>query len=428
MVLKTNLFKRRERDRRCSDNPNRATGLKNRSGERRQRSVNWLTLFKDTDEAAIIEAVGDCEVLSLPAGTPLLRPGDANDCVYILLSGPLAAHLDRSVNPEAAFIIHPSECIGEFSAIDGRPVSALVLALENARVLKVSPECFWNRLMPIPNVAKNLLVTLTQRMRRTNEVTLHAQRKQLELQKIEQDLEVARRLQASMLPLRHPIFPGRKDIDVAGHMEPTEKIGGDLFDIFFVDDHLLFFAIGDVSCHGIPAALFMARTIGLIRLAAMSTTRPDQLLERINNQLCEGNDTNMFVTLCCGFLDTENGRLIYSNAGHSAPILINQNQQYFLSIPKGTVAGILHGVYYSTHEMMLTPGDTLLCYTDGITEAQFDGEEYSAQRLLDTVIANAGHEPLQLLQTIREHVIGFTQQNTFSDDCTLLAIHWLGIR
>lgn len=412
---------RRSPDRRVGG-VNPEADLPRRQSDRRKMGPGWLSLFREIDESTIIETIGDFDVLSLPAGTLLLKPGDKNECVYLLLSGQLVAHLESSMNPDAALPILPGECIGEFSAIDGKPVSAFVLALQEARVLEVSAESFWNHLMPIPGVARNLLVALTERMRRSNEVTLEAHRRQLTLQYLKQELEVARQLQAGMLPHR-PFFPDRSDIEVEGVMEPASEIGGDLFDAFFVDEHLLFFSIGDVSGHGIPAALFMARTIGLMRISAMSTNRPDHLLERINHQLCEGNDANMFVTLFCGFLDVRTGHLIYSNAGHLAPLLLNGTGVTRLPIPKGAMVGVLPGINYTTHEIVLTEGDAIICFTDGVTEAQTqEGREFSEERLLDIVSRHASNPLEGLLQIVRQDVADFTDNRILSDDCTMLAM------
>lgn len=399
---------------------NRSNTINN---DRRKLGPSWLSLFKNTDEQAITDCLEHSDVLSLPAGTPLLQPGQANSFVYLLLSGRLVAHLDSSLNPDTAILIEPGECIGELSAIDDNPVSALVLAVTDVRILELTPATFWDKLMPLPGVAKNMLIALTERMRRTNQTALQAQRKQLALQYLQQELNVAKRLQADMLPLRKPLFPERLDIEVAGMMEPATEIGGDLFDVFFVDDHLLFIGIGDVSGHGIPAALFMARTIGLIHIAAMVTTQPHHLLERINNQLCEGNDANMFVTLFCGFLDLKTGRLTYSNAGHCPPLHVTDEQRRHLPIPKGTAAGIIPGIFYSTNEIILNEDETLLCYTDGVSEAQDQHEkEYSAERLLNLVNAYNKHPLEELLQVVCKNVSDYTQKKELADDCTMLAI------
>ncbi|MDP2132561.1 MAG: SpoIIE family protein phosphatase [Sulfuritalea sp.] len=392
-----------------------------RQQERRKQGVHWIPLFHNATEREVNEALGDSKVLLLEAATPLLRPGAANDKVYILLSGEIVASLDD--NPDTGIPIFPGQCIGELSAIDGKPVSALVTTRTQARVLEVARDVFWNRLMVLPGVASNLMIALTERMRRTNEIALKAQREQLELIHLRKELEVARQLQVSMVPLQRPIFPDRQDIELCGFMEPAASVGGDLFDAFFVDERHLFFCIGDVSGHGIAAALFMSRTIGLMRVLAMNTLRPDSLLETLNDRLCIGNDTNIFVTLFCGILDATTGELSYSNGGHIPPILVSGGKAALLEIPRGALIGAMPGMTYSAMQRKLIPGDLLLCYTDGVTEAQDPtGAEYSEERCMATLDAAQDRSLPVLLDMLREEVRRFTRSDTLEDDCTMLAL------
>lgn len=391
--------------------------------ERRHLGISWLPLFRGADEEVILNILNECDVLVLPPGTPLLKPGAANEAVFVLLSGSLSAYLDSDLNPNAAIPLAPGECIGEISAIDGKPVTALVMATTEARILKLTPELFVNQLLTTPGVARNLLIALTERMRRTNDSMMEAQRKQLALQHLHKELEVARQLQASMLPLRSPMFPERNDLEIAALMEPASEVGGDLFDAFFVDDHHLFICIGDVSGHGIPAALFMARSIGLMRIAAMGTHKPEEVIGKINDQLCAGNDTNLFVTLFCGFLNVATGRLVYSNGGHCAPILISGDKASSIPIPRGTLVGAISGLAYTSLEMTLNVEDTLVCYTDGVTEAQpASGEEFSEERLIDLLRRESSQTPDAMMETIRREVTDFTGNNALDDDYTLMAI------
>jgi len=391
--------------------------------ERRRNGLGWLTLFRGTDLAVIARAIGDCDVIAVPQGTPLLKPGAANDTVYLLLAGHLAAHLGSAPDAENAIDIRPGECIGELSAIDGKPVSALVQAQSDARVLMLPRELFWNRLMSIPTVGRNLLSALAERMRRSNEAMLEAQRRRLVLEYLHQELEVARQLQAGMLPLRGRLFPDRPDVEVAGMMEPASSVGGDLFDAFFVGEGRLFLCVGDVSGHGVPAALFMARAIGLMRIVAMGTNRPDLLLERINDELCVGNDTSMFMTIFCGFFEVASGRLTYSNGGHCAPVLVRRDGTTRLPLPKGTMAGAMPGLRYAAQEIVLERGEMLVCFTDGATEAQnAAAEEFSEERLL-AIVARHADDPLEaLLDAVRREVTEFTGREALEDDCTLLAV------
>ena len=392
--------------------------------ERRTLGIRWIPLFRDVAEDILHQALEDTEVLLLPAGTPLLKPGEQNQSVFILLSGEVAASLDSNLSPHAAIPIAPGQCIGELSAIDGKAASALVLALSDARVLKLPKDVFWNRLMALPGVAGNLMITLTERMRRTNDLALKAQREQFELIHLRKELDVARQLQISMVPLQRPMFPARQDIEVCGFMEPASSVGGDLFDAFFISPRRLFFCIGDVAGHGVASALFMARTIGLMRVLAMSSTgEPDRLLAELNDRLCIGNDTSIFVTLFCGMLDTDTGELVYSNGGHCPPLLRKGGVSAPLPLPRGPLIGAFEGMSFLTLGVTLAPGDTLFCYTDGVTEARTPaGAEFSDERclaLLDTL----GNLPLpEMLDALRREVGSFTGTAMLDDDCTMLAL------
>lgn len=417
---------RRRPDRRQRGNRHPASDARQAAADRRQPGLGWSALFRGVEVRAIEDVVGDCEVLVLPAGTPLLKPGESNDCVYLLLSGELATFIDSSMTIDTGIPIHAGESVGEMSAIDGKPVSALVLTITDARVLCLPPDIFWNRVSAIPGVARNLLAALTERMRRSNESMLDAQRKRLALEYLRQELEVARQLQASMLPLRGPMFPDRTDLEIEGMMESASEVGGDLFDAFFVDERRLFFCIGDVSGHGIPAALFMARTIGLMRVVAMTTGEPDRLLERLNAHLSAGNDANIFVTLFCAFVDVESGRMIYSNGGHPAPLLIARGRAEPLPLPKGALVGAIPGLRYAAREIMLEEETILLCHTDGVTEAESaSGDEFGEGMLLDIAASFPSGPVAGLLGQIRQRVAAFTGAKPLADDCTMLALRRL---
>ncbi len=392
-------------------------------GERRRQGMDWIGLFRQASSDALDAALAEADVLELPAGMPLLHFGEVNQNVYILLSGALDVHLDGQAGAASAIGILPGDVIGELSAIDGEPVSALVVARLPSQVLQLTRELFWQKLMALPGVASNLMTTLSGRMRRSNEAALQAQRAALELQHLRKELDIARQLQVSMLPLQRPLFPERGDLHACGLMEPASHVGGDLFDAFFIDEQVLFICIGDVSGHGVAAALFMARAIGLLRVLAMSITEPDLLLATLNDRLCAGNDTNLFVTLFCGFLDVDSGVLRYSNGGHCPPMLLADGVASLLPIPKGVLVGAFPGLRYLAMETVLAPGDTLLCYTDGVTEAaNAAGEEFSEHRCL-ALLADWDAPPLpQALDNLRLAVSAFTGQPLLDDDCTMLAI------
>ena len=414
---------RRGHDRRVAAG---AVAPDHRRSARREDDFRWIALFRDADPDELVAALADCEVLLLSAGDSLLRLGARNRSVFILLSGKLTAFLGKDANPATAIEISVGECIGELSAIDGKPISAQVLAATDARVLRLDKDVFWKRLIKLHGVAENLRTTLAERMRRANEISLALQREQLELEHLKKELDVARQLQASMLPLQRPLFPGHADIEACGFMEPASKIGGDLFDAFFVDKRTLFICIGDVSGHGIAAALFMVRVIGLLRILAMETLQPEKILETLNDRLCIGNDTNLFVTLFCGFLDVQSGRFVYSNAGHCPPMVCGKRKATLLPLPNGMLAGAASGRHYASMERKLAVAETLLLYTDGMTEAENPaGAQFSEQGCLEW-LHRGGASPLPaLLDSLYARVVGHTGSTHPVDDCTMLAVRRL---
>jgi sigma-B regulation protein RsbU (phosphoserine phosphatase) len=399
-----------------------------RRGGRRNEAIQWISLFRDAAQRELAEALADCQVLVLPADAALLRAGESNRNVFILLSGRLVAHLGADPGAEDAIEIDilPGECIGELSAIDGKPISALVRAASESRVLQLDRDVFWGRLMRLHGVAGNLMITLAERMRRANAKALALQREQLELKHLRKELEVARQLQASMLPLQRPLFPGRPDLEACGFMEPASKVGGDLFDAFFVDDRTLFVCIGDVSGHGIAAALFMVRVIGLLRMLAVDTTQPERVLATLNDRLCIGNDANLFVTLFCGFLDVRSGRFVYSNGGHCAPMVCAGREAAFLPLPKGMLIGAASGRRYSSLQRDLAIGETLLCYTDGVTEAESPaGVPFSEKSCLEALRRGAKTPLPELLDALHGKVVAHAGSKALADDCTMLAVRRL---
>jgi phosphoserine phosphatase RsbU/P len=411
---------RRGPDRRIANHP---VTEERRRDNRRAAAIQWIPLFRNADPRELDEALVDCEVLVLPAGTPLLRTGEANRSVFILLSGNLIARLGEEAGPDITVEILPGECVGELSAIDGQPISALVLAASQVRVLRLDREVFWNRLMRLRGVAENLMITLTGRMRRGNEKALALQRERLELEHLRKELELARQLQASMLPLQRPLFPDRSDIEACGFMAPASKVGGDLFDAFFVDNRTLFVCIGDVSGHGIAAALLMARVIGLLRILAMNTTHPGELLEALNERLCAGNDASIFVTLFCGFLDVQSGSFTYSSGGHCPPMVCSGHDAGLLPLPRTMLLGAMSGRRYDSMQRNLAAGEILFCYTDGVTEAENQaGVQFSEARCLELLRLGAEGALPALLDTLHEKVVSHTGSDALADDCTMLAV------
>ena len=247
-------------------------------------------------------------------------------------------------------------------------------------------------------------------------------------ERIESELSIAHDIQMSLLPKTFPAFPGRKEFDIYAIIEPAREVGGDFYDFFFIDDMHLCFVIADVSGKGVPAALFMAEAKTLIKVTARESMSPDQILHRVNNELCVGNDTGMFVTIFLGILDTTTGEVFYSNAGHNPPLTIRgDGRAEFLGVSPGLVLGVREDFEYSTGSIVLKEGETLFMYTDGVTEAMNpDDELFSEERLLCSLISLSAKPIGEMLGRLAEEIIFFAQGAPQSDDITMMALKFTG--
>jgi sigma-B regulation protein RsbU (phosphoserine phosphatase) len=246
-----------------------------------------------------------------------------------------------------------------------------------------------------------------------------------EKERIATELDVAARIQTSMLPVDFPPFPGREtEFDLYAAVYPAKEVGGDFYDFFFIDDDHFVFLAADVSGKGIPAALFMVISKALIKNHLQSGEVPELAMENINRQLCGNNLADMFVTLWLGILEISSGRLEYINAGHNPPLLRRGNGGFvFLKSPPDLVLAGMEDTLYYRREIFLEKGDMLFLYTDGITEAE-DTEEnfYGTERLKDFLDRRSGAPLREILDCLRLDIGVFSRGAEQSDDITMLAL------
>ena len=244
-----------------------------------------------------------------------------------------------------------------------------------------------------------------------------------EKERIGGELRVASRIQQSMLPQRH----FRQDeVDICGFQEPAREVGGDLFD-YFLRDGKLFFCIGDVSGKGAPSAMLMGVTHALFRSASAHESNPARIMQAINETACQGNESNMFITLFVGVLDLPTGHLRYCNAGHDCPIILGKETES-LQAEAHLPVGVFEDVKYAMQERDLVPGSTIFLYTDGLTEAKdSDRQQFGWRRMVDMLASCARRQltPQQLLETLGDEVRRFVGKAEQSDDLTMLAIRYI---
>jgi phosphoserine phosphatase RsbU/P len=240
------------------------------------------------------------------------------------------------------------------------------------------------------------------------------------------DLRIAREIQMGILPTDLSARTRGTGLDVAAVVEPARQVGGDLYEVLRTADDRLVVALGDVSGKGIPAALFMAVTVTLLRTMARQHDDPAEILSALNDELAEQNPRGMFVTLQCAVFDLGRGRVTVAGAGHDPAVVLSSGHPPRRQFPSaGRVAGLMGGNEITSESLDLSPGDTLLFFSDGVTEA-FDeaeelfGEERLLSHLADQPGATASETVGSLLSAVRAHA-GHAKQ---SDDISIVASRW----
>ena len=251
---------------------------------------------------------------------------------------------------------------------------------------------------------------------------------QTEQERIHAELNVARRIQADALPSVFPAFPDRSDFDIYAMMVPAKEVGGDFYDFFLVDEAHLAIVIGDVSDKGVPAALFMMTTKTLLKARACRGGTPAEILRDVNDQLCVGNRSGMFVTVYLAILDLKTGECHSANAGHEHPVLRREGGDFtHVRYRHDPMLGVMPGLAYADRAFELRPGDTLLVYTDGVTEcADVRRDFYGMDRITAFLNRQRNLTPTPLLKGLRADLAAFAGAAPQSDDITLLAVTYNG--
>ena len=242
-----------------------------------------------------------------------------------------------------------------------------------------------------------------------------------EKNRISSELHVASQIQQSMLPANHL---KQNDVELYGSLVPAREVGGDLYD-YFVRDEKLFFCIGDVSGKGVPSAMVMAVNHALFLSASAHETNPAYIMQSLNEIACQGNESNMFVTMFIGVLDLPTGHLRYCNAGHDVPMILTNGQWTSLDAKPHLPVGLFEEVKYGMTETYMQPDSTIFLYTDGLTEAMnSERKQFGIKRVKETLVICTDKHPQELLTAVSEAVHGFVGDAEQSDDLTMLAIRY----
>jgi len=321
------------------------------------------------------------------SGAPIISPDVRNDPVYINAR-------DRTRSEMVAPIISNDEVIGVFD-LESDDLNAY--SNDHLEVLML--------------LASQVAIIIEK-------VMLHEQL--IEKQRLESQLEVARQVQLALLPATDPELPG---YDISAYNFPTEEVSGDYYDWVKIYDDELGIVIADVSGKGVPAAILMAFLRSSLRAATHIGYAPNISLAKVNYLLWESIERNQFITAFHGILDASNGLLAYSNAGHNPPLLMNANRESSFIEYGEQPLGMFPETRYHQHHLRLRPGDVLVLYTDGVTEASNpEGVEFGRERLAEAVKQNYERPARELIASLEMAVLEWTANAGATDDVTFFVI------
>lgn len=246
---------------------------------------------------------------------------------------------------------------------------------------------------------------------------------QAQNERMVKELEIARQVQLGMLPF--DFKPDNDGIEFAAMLKPAKEVGGDFFDVFYLDSDHLCVCLGDVSDKGAGSALFMAATKTLIKSHALHSASTSSIASRINNELSKNNEKCMFSTLFIGILNIASGKMVYTNCGHCYPYIVEENlSSSLVKVLNGPAVGVIGDVVFTEQELELNAGQTLFIYSDGVTEAiNSSGEFYTDKRLKNQIRScENSSNPETLIDSIFSSVVQFEQGKEQSDDITMVAL------
>lgn len=249
-----------------------------------------------------------------------------------------------------------------------------------------------------------------------------------ERERIKTELNLAANIQADMLIKHFPPFPNRKDFNIYASMNPAKEVGGDFYDFFLIDESHLALVIADVSGKGVPASLFMMRSMLMIESLTTQTRSPAQILGTLNSMISENNASKMFVTVWLAILDLQTGKLIAANAGHEYPIIKKPGEKFELYKDKHCfIVGGKKKMTYKEYELDLEPGTVIFVYTDGVPEAKnAENKMYGLDATVDALNKEVDADVETLVKNVQGSVSDFVKDAEQFDDLTALCIEYCG--
>ena len=248
----------------------------------------------------------------------------------------------------------------------------------------------------------------------------------MEKQRIDTELLLASSIQQSALITDFSPFSERDDFDIYALMVPAKEVGGDFYDIFMVDDNHLAMVMADVSGKGVPAALFMMVCKIILSEYATNDKTPAEIIDYVNNRICEKNSMKMFVTVWLGIIELSTGKVIACNAGHEDPAIYRKGDKFELYKTKhNLMVGVKKNINYTNYEFTLSHGDKLFLYTDGVPEATNQDEKMFGLEAMVNSLSNSKDKSItELLESVKNDVDGFVGDAVQFDDITMMCVEY----
>jgi len=407
----------------------------------RSAALRQVPLFASLPAGEIDLLAETLQPVALPMGGLLFEEGAREGRCFILLEGEVDIIKSLGTPDERLLATRgPGSSLGEMSLFsqDHRR-TASVRARSAAKLLEMRREDLDALLRRHPELAYSMLGTLSQRLEQSENHTIAdlreknrllqqaydelkaAQAQIIEKEKLERELEVARQIQLSILPRS---LPQNGRFEFGARMIPMSAVGGDFYDVLQLENGSLAVAVGDVTGHGVPAALLMALTVTLLRAEARRIESPSEVLLAVNRELMQVNDTGYFVTALYGILHDSDGKFHYARAGHSVPLVLDAGRQPIeVGHGVGHPLGLFEEMLVDEASLDLAPGSLLLLYTDGVTEAvDAQGEFFGDERLLAALQSSNGTGPDQTCEAVWSALQAYQAGASQEDDVTLLAV------
>lgn len=389
--------------------------------------VTQHELFRGFPEELIEQIVSQSEIRQLAAGEVLIHPGIANHTLFLLIDGEIRVIIEKN-KTQISIPIAAGECLGEMSLVEGQPTSASAVCHTDIQVLAITEDVFWNVLLGNRQGVRNLLSMMAQRLHRNNQALIKEIEEQLQYKQLQKDLTTAGKIQANIVPDGANLFPNRPEIDVYALTQQARAVGGDFYDALALDQDRIYFAIGDATGKGMPAALFMMRTFTSLRFLVSNLLEFGEVMTALNDTLAKKNDDMMFVSLWAGILNLKTGVLRYVNGGHHPPFIAAGGQPFQpLHAPDGPIIGVVEEAQFEVATLQLTAGDTLFLYTDGLPEAYDPNKEAFENERIEAALNSLPPLSMQsLVHRMEAEVAAFVKDAPTHDDLTMLAFRYLG--